>query len=216
VVNSFSPSSSSICSGSSVTLSWTASDTGGSGLSKVEVWQRPSGGSWTKITSGDCSGDKPSSGSCIITPTITTDYGIHAIDNALNCIDEKGSHCAGVSSDSLDPRAVYGPDTVTVNTIPSIPSNLSFNNITGTQIQLNWNDNSSNETGFKIYRNTASSRSGATELYTTQPNATTWTNISLSCGTTYYCGDDSNEVITTDSKSFNTYLCCREDAGKCF
>ncbi|MCK5878039.1 MAG: hypothetical protein KAG43_10415, partial [Candidatus Marithrix sp.] len=58
------------------------------------------------------------------------------------------------------------------------PNNLTTNNISENQIGLSWIDNSNNETGFKIERN-------GSLIITTASNATSYTDINLTCKTTY-------------------------------
>lgn len=122
---------------------WTASDNaGGSGIQKHEVWRAPdvSGApdpdAWACIIGIGCTvnrnavpggeSDNPAEG--------TYWYGIHTVDNATNCISEKGEHCGGTNSDSYDvaplgPRTVRGPIKVVMDktapntTITSQPAN---------------------------------------------------------------------------------------------
>jgi len=118
-----------VCSGSETTISWSVSDTGGSGLNRVEVYQQvPPDSHWAKVNAGNCAGDKSASGSCTITPSSDSHiYGIHAVDNAGNCITETGEHCGGVSEDSLDTRASKGPVSVSIiSGTPTAPSGLGF------------------------------------------------------------------------------------------
>jgi len=88
-VNSLSVSPSSVILGSSFSIYYSVSDTGGSGLNRVELWRaNDSGGSptgWSEVKRTSASGnsysgsfsDAPSSGG-------TYWYGIHAVDNASN------------------------------------------------------------------------------------------------------------------------------------
>ncbi len=111
---------------SNISISWTANDTGGSGMNHYELWRAPdnsgSPGVWAVVAGQN---------NLSPTATSTTDspgngiwwYGFHAIDNASNCIAESGSHCGGVSSDSSDPRTAKGPIKVQVDTIaPANPT----------------------------------------------------------------------------------------------
>jgi len=61
---------------------------------------------------------------------------------------------------------------------PTAPSGLTATAVSQTQINLSWTDNSSDETGFKIYR-------GATLVTTTAANATTYSDTGLTCNTAY-------------------------------
>jgi len=47
----------------------------------------------------------------------TWSYGIHVIDNVGNCITERGTHCGGIGTDSLDTRLIKGPIKVTKITV---------------------------------------------------------------------------------------------------
>jgi len=58
------------------------------------------------------------------------------------------------------------------------PSNLITTVISETQINLSWTDSSTNETGFKITKNNSL-------INTTAANVTSYSNTSLTCGTTY-------------------------------
>lgn len=67
---------------------------------------------------------------------------------------------------------------------PTAPSNLRFNSRTASRLGLEWNDNSSNETGFVIDYSTA----GVTyvQLDTVGPNIVAYDAIGLSSGSTYF------------------------------
>ena len=91
-VNSFSVSPSSVTLGSSFTISYSVSDTGGSGLNRVELWRRSETEDWTEITRTSLvgMGDGPHSGSFSDVPPSTGTYwfGIHVVDNAENWAPE--------------------------------------------------------------------------------------------------------------------------------
>ena len=90
--------------------------------------------------------------------------------------------------------------TTTVTTAACPPpgevSNLTAKSISKNQITLTWNDNSDNETGFKIERD-------GTLIKTTAPDETSFVDDSnLTCGTTYNyavkaTANDDSEAITT-------------------
>ncbi len=63
------------------------------------------------------------------------------------------------------------------------PSNLIATATSGTQIELSWNDNSADETGFKIER--ASGLTTFAEIATVAANVRTYTNSGLTAGTGY-------------------------------
>ncbi|MDP2637408.1 MAG: hypothetical protein Q8P03_02240 [bacterium] len=122
----------------SVNMTWSASDAGGSGIQKHEVWRAPdaggSPGTWNRIQDNATSpfAESPAAG--------TYWYGVHTIDNAGNCINEQGNHCGGVTSDSLDERTVRGPIKVvfgdqiapTVDSFSISPTTWTNGNITVT------------------------------------------------------------------------------------
>lgn len=68
---------------------------------------------------------------------------------------------------------------------PAAPSQLSCSSASTSQINLSWTDNSADETIFRIYRNTASSKP-ASASYSVNANTTSYSSASLSAGTTYY------------------------------
>jgi predicted phage tail protein len=76
-------------------------------------------------------------------------------------------------------------NATTLATVPTAPSALMLTNVTATSIKLNWTDNSTNETGFEIERS-LSSGSGFSNITTTAPDVTTYTDIGLTESTTYY------------------------------
>jgi hypothetical protein len=75
--------------------------------------------------------------------------------------------------------------TACTPTAPNAPSALSATTISSTQINLSWTDNSSNETGFKVERKMGA---GGTYAQIAAPgvNATSYQDMSVSCGTQYY------------------------------
>ena len=69
--------------------------------------------------------------------------------------------------------------------VPAAPSNLTAIALLLSQIQLNWTDNASTETGFQIDRS-ANGTSGWTQIATPVRNVITYTNTGLTAATTYY------------------------------
>ena len=73
------------------------------------------------------------------------------------------------------------------NTPPLPPTSIAFSSVTTTQIVIGWTDNSSIESGFKIYMSTSGAAdSGDTLINTASANATSFTKTSLAAGTTHY------------------------------
>lgn len=68
---------------------------------------------------------------------------------------------------------------------PSAPSSLSAVALSTSRINLSWQDNTSNETGFKIQRKTGAGGSYAL-IATTGADVTTYSDTGLASGTTYY------------------------------
>jgi len=67
---------------------------------------------------------------------------------------------------------------------PAAPSNLSAAAMNSSQIRLNWMDNSTNETGFQIFRST--DNVNFTQLTQVGSNITTFTDSNLAASTTYF------------------------------
>jgi len=68
---------------------------------------------------------------------------------------------------------------------PAAPSNLRAAAISRTKIQLNWSDNSNNETGFQIERCKGNRCTNFARVATVGANVTSFTDVDLSRGTTY-------------------------------
>ncbi|MFA5297327.1 MAG: DUF2341 domain-containing protein, partial [Lutibacter sp.] len=96
-------------------IQWGASDTGGNGLDKIEIWRAPDNGgvpgSWSLINTNITTLSSGSWSDSVANGTYW--YGVHAIDGANNCIKGDTSqdmgHCGGVNSDSLDVRTPRDP-----------------------------------------------------------------------------------------------------------
>jgi predicted phage tail protein len=70
------------------------------------------------------------------------------------------------------------------NGVPAAPSNLAASAISSSQIQLNWQDNSTNESRFEIFR----SSDGSSFIFRAQvgSNVTSFVDSGLTAGTTYF------------------------------
>jgi titin len=84
----------------------------------------------------------------------------------------------GNSSYSNEANAQTLPDP------PIAPSNLSATTISNTQINLSWNDNSSNEDGFKIERKLGAAAT-YTEIVTVGANTTSYASLGLAPNSSY-------------------------------
>ncbi|MGA8849622.1 MAG: fibronectin type III domain-containing protein [Dehalococcoidia bacterium] len=72
----------------------------------------------------------------------------------------------------------------TVGPTPNAPSNLVATPISSSRIDLTWQDNSNNETGFELERKTGSA--SYSQIDTVSANVTSYSDTYLSAGTTYY------------------------------
>jgi len=118
-VNAFSVHPGSVTLSNAFTISYTVSDTGGSGLNWAELWRATdSNGNpvdWTEVKTTSISGNSHSGSFSDAPPSADTYwYGMHVGDNGGNWNDEKNSHTGGSPG-------VYGPIKVEV----SAPANLS-------------------------------------------------------------------------------------------
>ncbi len=91
--------------------------------------------------------------------------------------------------------------------IPAVPSNFIATVISQTEIELSWDDNSDNETGFKIFRN-------GTELTPSPkvlPDYTSFNDIDLLCETDYtyqlVATNDNGDSETVSSNTVTTQAC---------
>jgi len=94
---------------SDVDVNWEVSDTGGSELDQVEVWQKVDGGAWSEIVAcrdTSVSGNGPETGTCNVNLTCGSvyEFGIHVIDGAGN---------QGTEDDTI---------TVTASCVPANPT----------------------------------------------------------------------------------------------
>lgn len=112
----------------------------------------------------------------------------------------QGTGC-NTANNSCQCSVGYQPDGSggCVPTIPNAPSNINFTNVTKTQIQVNWTDNSGNEDGFKIYRGTSSNL-----VFTSGANAVNWLDTSVACGTSYTYWVSSYNATGESSKISGT------------
>ena len=70
-------------------------------------------------------------------------------------------------------------------TPPAAPSALSATAVSASQINLNWQDNSGNESGFYVQRGTTSAGPWS-QIAAVGVNVRTYSNTGLTAGTTYY------------------------------
>lgn len=137
-----------------VSITWTASDSGGSGLASVEIWRTVDDGLGAPDdTLWELAGTEtvnPSGATFIDNPTdgiLPTEegiywYGIHVKDSAGNCLTEDAKECG--TANTVSGRTVRGPiESIVDGTAPSINFNptsrpWSSNDIS---VTLNVSDN---------------------------------------------------------------------------
>jgi fibronectin type 3 domain-containing protein len=143
-----------------VNLTWVGStDTGGSGLAGYQVYVNGTQIATVTTASYTATGLSPSTSYC---------FTISASDNAGNVSTQSGQACA-----------------TTLGTVPTAPSGLVALAVSSSQINLTWQDNSSNESGFIVQR--ASSSSGPwTQIGLVGANVTSCAHTGLTASTTYF------------------------------
>jgi fibronectin type 3 domain-containing protein len=103
-------------------------------------------------------------------------------DYFLGLLDEVRIYNRGLSSAEIVTVMNAGSGGPTP---PAAPSALAATTMATNQIRINWTDNATNETGFKIERKTGSGGTYA-QIATVGPNATAYTNSGLLANTQYY------------------------------
>lgn len=169
------PASVSATVGTGVTVNWTAStDTGIQGYA---VYRAPSAnGPFTKV-----SGSSPVPSLFFVDPTGTSGqlYMVRAIK-----LEQSGSGTyLNLSQGILAGGGSQNPNP-NPNPAPAAPSNLSGSAQSSTQVRVQWADNSSTESGFRLLRKT-----GANGTYTTfslGANSTSYIDNGLAAGTQYF------------------------------
>ncbi|MCB9044504.1 MAG: fibronectin type III domain-containing protein, partial [Chitinophagales bacterium] len=89
------------------------------------------------------------------------------------------------SSYNLIPDSYFADEPIINGYPPVKPSGLTANALTSSEIELNWIDNSGDETGFEVWRSTDPVNNFVT-VGNAQPNATSFIDSSLDANTTYY------------------------------
>jgi transcriptional regulator CtsR len=112
------------------------------------------------------------------------------LDDLYNAADS-AKVMYGYGSPGTTKRALHADDIAGIRYIygvsptpPNAPSDLIATPISSSQINLSWQDNSDDETGFKIERKTGSG--SYAQIATAGAGVTSYSDTSLSAGTTYY------------------------------
>ncbi len=118
-----------------------------------------------------------------LTAGTTYQYRVRAYEGSVN-----GTFSSVVSATTFPP--------------PAAPTNLLAERVNATTVRLTWTDNATNETGFRVERST----NGTTWLQVAYlgANAVTWTNFSLTTGTTYHYRVRAYEGTSVYSPYTNT------------
>ncbi len=106
-------------------------------------------------------------------------------------------------------NSAYSNEVSVTTSVPAAPSNLSATTLSNTEIYLYWDDNSNNETGFKIERKKAGG--SYSQIDTVEANVTTYTDSGLSTNTTYYYrvrayNSIGNSTYCTEVSAATTFL----------
>lgn len=75
---------------------------------------------------------------------------------------------------------------ITLSNAPEPPSDLSVVPVSGSELRLEWTDNSDNELGFIIYRGNQQFGTSFTVIDTVPPNTVVYNNVGLTDQTTYF------------------------------
>jgi len=113
--------------------------------------------------------------------------------------------CAYNSAGETCSNLVSAITTPSATPLPTAPTLNSVNAISGTQIEVNWTDNSNNEDGFYVYYSTDSTN--FTYYETANPNTNTLTINQLTKSTKYYfkvCAHNSNGESCSNIMSATT------------
>jgi len=147
-------------SSNKVNLSWAnATDSGGSGLAGYQVYLNGTQIATVTTASYSATGLSPNTSYC---------FTISASDNAGNISVPGSQACA-----------------TTLGVVPAAPSGLVALAVSSSQINLTWQDNSSNETGFMVQR--ASGSGGPwTQIGIVGANVTSCAHTGLTASTTYF------------------------------
>jgi hypothetical protein len=118
----------------------------------------------------------------------TTTYPVSLTKTSTSSLEIGSVLASGARGIRLSRVAVQ----LTYDTVPAAPSNLTSSVSTTSLAVLGWNDNSSNETSFKIER--ATSSFVFTQIASTTANTTGYVDSGLSSGTYFYRVRASNAI----------------------
>ena len=198
----------SITLGSAFSITFTVSDSGGSGLNRVELWRAndnngtPTG--WAEIKRTSLSGNGPISGSFSDSPAIAGIYwyGIHAVDNAGNWTPEQTPIKVTISTQNFTISGYVrtssgtGISGVVMNGLPGNPSTDANGYYSGS-VPYGWSGT------------VTPTKSG----YSFSPASTTYTNVTSNQTTNYTGSLDTNAYPPKNPKLqrlINNYIFFKE------
>ncbi len=117
----------------------------------------------------------------------------YQLANGSPCIDKGQNLCYADYYGLQRPQGLaddigaieYRESNTTTITVPVAPSSLTSPSQTTSSIVLKWNDNSTTESGFRIYRS-LSQTTGFAQIASVASGISTYTDNGLEAGTTYY------------------------------
>lgn len=131
--------------------------------------------------------DSADAGNYVLTGTTptqlaaTTFSGLSLVKGSASTLQIGAIFSAGTRGARLSRIAV-----VITYTPLSAPSNLGAANVSGSQNDLSWTDNSSNEDGFKVEQSINNQFGPFTQIATTSANTISYSNTGLTADQTYY------------------------------
>ncbi len=183
-----------------VDLSWTAS-TDNVGVAGYKIY-RSYNSAWNQIGQSNNSYYYDTT----VSPSTSYYYYVTAYDAAGN--NSASSSQLFLNTPANTSSMASSTSSSATSTIPAVPSNLSYNlSDSGTRVNLNWTDNSTNETRFEIYRQPA----GGSWSYIAQvgmsitsfsdsPTAGSYYYLVAACSGTVVntnCSTGSNTILVT-------------------
>lgn len=149
----------------------------GNGSATMDVFYRFSGVDSTNAGNYSLTGTTPTQ------LAATTFSGLSLLKSGSSTLEIGAVLSAGTKGARLSRIAVvvtYTPPA------PAAPSNLGATNISGSQNDLSWTDNSSNEDGFKIESSLNNEFGPFSQIATTSADVVSYSNTGLTADQTYY------------------------------
>jgi hypothetical protein len=143
------------------------------------------GGTWNGMSkpaaNGDWSTGTLTSGLSYINTNGKTQFRVYFSTGSNN--DGTNDYLTFYAGDST---SGYKPELVITYATCDAPDDMLAITVSGTRTDLSWDDNSNNETDFRVDRATSPSFVIGTTTFTVGSNVTTYSDTGLTAGTTYY------------------------------